>query len=473
VKRISKRAGALLLVMALLVLSGCATTSPPPTPAATPTPTPSLTPTPTLAPTQPLLEYTVTVNNPETHLANVSLTMSNFSENQIHLSLRTIDVYDEPFIKQVVVTSKQGRILSGPSFERGQWSLIVDTEGATSITLDYDVEQLIPDPSGDYESYIGEDFAVIDSRTLFLYPRRVKAEALVRFIGPEDWLATSVWKEVEKNLFSFHDSPGIYRNFIAFGPFSRRVEKIGSLEAILCVYKSVESSVDVEETFKVIKDLTDYLSQAFKPLDKTALLWVIVSSPITGGGVREDSFLMSAVRTGTSFWGTLAHEYIHQWNGPLGLDTHEAQWFMEGATSFLTIKSLADVGVISGDERNNILLGNWQWYLDLRESDEDKALSAETAFAKRINYTKGHLVNYALDLMIQDITEGGKDFLDVTRYLAENYWGDRLSNDDLLKAVNHVTGADLSDFFSKYVYGTEKLPLRIMGDTLVLEKWMR
>ncbi len=422
-----------------------------------------------LAPTQPLLEYTVTVNNPETHLANVSLTMSNFSENQIRLSLRTIADYDEPFIKQVAIVSKQGRILSGPLFERGEWSVVVDTERATSITLDYDVEQLIPDPHGDYESYIGQDFAVIDASTLFLYPKNAKAKSLVRFVGPEGWTASSVWEEAGSNLFSFVSSSEL-DNFVAFGPFNTRTEKIGNLKAILCVYRGVESSVDVEETFKVIEDLTGYYSQAFKPLDKKALLWIVVSSPITGGGVREGAFLMSAVRTGASFWGKLAHEYAHQWNGRGLLYTQQARWFNEGATEFLTYKALTNIGAITKEVRDDKLLRNWRIYLDLRKSNKDKAVSAGTLADVSIIYTKGHLVNYALDLMIQDITEGGKDFLDVTRYLAENYWGDRLSNDDLLKAVNHVTGADLSDFFSKYVYGTEKLPLQIMDGTLVLKK---
>ncbi len=58
----------------------------------TPTTTLSSTPTTTPSPisTQPLLEYVVTVNHPETHLAHVSLTISNFNESQIYLSIKPI-----------------------------------------------------------------------------------------------------------------------------------------------------------------------------------------------------------------------------------------------------------------------------------------------------------------------------------------------------------------------------------------------
>ena len=145
-------------------------------------------------------------------------------------------------------------------------------------------------------------------------------------------------------------------------------------------------------------------------------------------------------------------------------------WFREGATELLTYKGLVDNGTISEGARNEILLRDWQIYLGLIASGEDKAVSTAVRPDPNINYRKGHLVNYALDLFIKDITGGSRDFLDVTRYLAANYWGTRLSNDDLLQAVNHVTGANFSDFFSKYVYGTEKLPLTIVDGMLILKQ---
>ena len=144
--------------------------------------------------------------------------------------------------------------------------------------------------------------------------------------------------------------------------------------------------------------------------------------------------------------------------------------FREGATVFLTYRALVDIGTISEGARNDKLLRDWQIYLDLIASGEDKAVSTAARPDLNINYIKGHLVNYALALFIKDITGGHSDFLDVSRYLAANYWGNRLSNDDLLQAVNHVTDADFSDFFSKYIYGTEKLPLQIKDGTLLLWK---
>jgi len=419
---------------------------------------------------KPILDYVITINHPETHLAHVSLTMSNFGESQIYLSIRpiaeTIVDHDKPFVREVTITSKQGRIVSGPSFGRGEWSVVVDTEGANNVTVDYNVEQLLLDPHGAYESYIGEDFAVIVPNTLLLYPKSAEIEGIVHFIGPDSWNVSSVWEEVETDVFSFEGAEEL-DNFVAFGSFSRRVKEIDELKVMLSVFEGVESQVDPDEAFKVIEDLTQYYGQAFKPLDKEKLLWIVVSSPITGGGVRQESFLVSAVRM-ESFWDIFAHEYVHLWNGKgVGVDP---VWFREGATVFLTFRALADIGTISKDARNKKLLRDWQTYLDLIASGEDKAVSTAVKPDPNINYRKGHLVNYALDLFIKDITGGNRDFLDLTRYLAANYWGTRLSNDDLLQAVNHVTGADLSDFFSNYVYGTEKLPLQIADDSLALRE---
>lgn len=420
-------------------------------------------------PAQLLLEYTVTIEHPETHLAHVSLTMSNIHGSKIDLRIRpiaetTVD-HDKPFIKEVTITSKQGRIVSGPSFERGQWLLVVDTEEGNSVTIDYTVEQLLRDPHGAYESYIGEDFAVIVPNTLLLYPKSSEVKGTIHFIGPDGWNVSSIWEEVETDLFSFKGAEEL-DNFVAFGPFNSRTKEIGELEVMLSVFEGVESQVDPDESFQVIEDLTDYYSQAFKPLNKEELHWIVVSDPVTGGGVREGSFLVSAVRM-ENFWGIFAHEYVHLWNGKgVGVDP---VWFREGATELLTYRGLVDNGTISEGARNEILLRDWQIYLGLIASGEDKAVSTAVRPDPNINYRKGHLVNYALDLTIQDITKGERDFLDVTRYLSANYWDDRISNDDLLQAVNHVTGADFSDFFSKYVYGTEKLPLQFVEGMLVLE----
>jgi len=432
------------------------------------TPTSALPPTSTQM--QPLLEYIVTVNDPENHLAHVTLTMSNFDEKQISLRVRpiaetTVD-YDKPFIKEVTIAGGQGRIVSGPSFEGGEWLVVVDTEGVNNLTIDYKVEQLLLDPHGAYESYIGEDFAVIVPNTLLLYPKSSEVKGTIHFIGPDGWSVSSVWEEIETDIFSFEGTEEL-DNFVAFGPFSMHAEEIDELKVTLSVFEGVESQVDPDESFQVIEDLTHYYSQAFKPLDKEELHWIVVSDPVTGGGVRDKSFLVSAVRM-ENFWGIFAHEYVHLWNGTgVGIDP---VWFREGATEFLAYRGLVDIGTISEDARKEILLRDWQIYLDLIANGEDKAVSSAPRPDPDINYRKGHLVNYTLDLTIQDITKGERDFLDVTRYLAANYWGTRLSNDDILQAVNQVTGTDFSDFFSKYVYGTEKLPLTIVDGMLALEK---
>lgn len=444
------------------------TLTPIPLPVVTPTPTPPPTPVPTPVPREAFLEYTVTIDHPQTHLARVSLTMSNFRQRQIHLtvSVGSIGGYAKPFIKEVAITSKPGSIVKGPLRRGVNWELVVNTEGASSLTLDYTLEQLITDPHGQYESYIGEDFALIDASTMFLYPRRVKTKSLIHFLGPENWTASSVWKELGRNLFSL-DNPGALNNFVAFGPFNRHAGKIDNLKAMVCVHKEVESRIDVEEAFRVIGDLTGYYSQAFKPLDKTALLWIVVSSPIKGGGVRKESFLLSGFRM-AGFWHLLAHEYVHLWNGK---GVHSPTWFREGATDFLAYKGLADTGVIPLKERNDRLLRDWQTYLNLRKKGQDKPPAALRVGADpRLLYGKGQLVTHALDLTIQDITKGSKAFPDITRYLAANYWDIRLSNDDLLEAVNQAIAADLSDFFWQYIYGTEELPLQIVDDTLVLKK---
>lgn len=415
---------------------------------------------------EPVFEYTVTIENPQTHIAKVALTMSDIKEASISLGIRTVTGDDKPFIKAMAITSELGHIANGPSFEGGIWTIEINTEGSNSITIEYNVELLLTDPGGDYESYIGEEYAIIDAKTLFLYPLSTTVKSLIYFVGPEDWVASSVWKQEQINLFSVYNYDELI-NFVAFGPFIRSEEKVGNLTIILSVHKGVESKIDIEETFKAIQDLTEYYGNAFKPLDKKKLIWLVVPAPIKGGGVRGDSFLISAEQMGTSFWNMLAHEYVHLWNGN-GVLT--PRWFREGATVFLSYKALADIGIIDETIQSEKLRRDWERYLSLRESGEDKAVAEGTLDDPDILYTKGHLVTYVFDLLIRDTTNGERDFIDMTQYLAGDYWGETMSNEDLLKVINSVTGVDFYEFFSRYVYGINKLPLEKIGNNLSFVK---
>jgi hypothetical protein len=76
---------------------------------------------------------------------------------------------------------------------------------------------------------------------------------------------------------------------------------------------------------------------------------------------------------------------------------------------------------------------------------------------------KATLVVYFLNKKILENSGGAKSIADVSRLFYQRYGlrqsGDTYTLNDFVQTVNDATGSDYSDFFNRYVFGTEALPL--------------
>lgn len=140
------------------------------------------------------------------------------------------------------------------------------------------------------------------------------------------------------------------------------------------------------------------------------------------------------------------------WNGGLVRPTDSASWFLEGGTNYFADLALLGTGL--GSKSDLKIFDAWIYYKSkLSLVDEPLAGTSSTEMI----YLKGELVTYLLNERIEEATGGQKNIYDFASYLFQNYNQRVLSNDDILQAVNAATGQDFSDFFSKYVYGTERI----------------
>ena len=193
---------------------------------------------------------------------------------------------------------------------------------------------------------------------------------------------------------------------------------------------------------------------------------------------------------------TAAHEFFHLWNvkrlrpaalGPFDYTRENytpSLWFAEGVTSYYAYVHLLRSGVWSRDDflkRLAVEIRNFEmepgrammsvesssfhaWFYDrapqLQETNFDNSTISY--------YNKGVLLGMLLDLEIRSRTHGQKSLDDVMRLLYHNFYqaaavtnygpGRGYEEKDLLDAVNAVTGGDFTEFFEKYVHGTEPLP---------------
>lgn len=192
----------------------------------------------------------------------------------------------------------------------------------------------------------------------------------------------------------------------------------------------------------------------------------------------------------------VAHEYFHIWNvkrirpaelGPWDYtrENHTTSlWIAEGLTSYYGDLSLVRAGLKTPQEyyaalTNEITIlensagratmslerSSFDTWLFLSLRARQHTNSAKTTISY---YNKGEVVGMLLDLEIRHRTNGQRSLDDVFRLMwrrfyvdepAESYYykGRGYRGADFLAAVNEVAGADLSEFFAKYVSGTEEL----------------
>jgi len=185
-----------------------------------------------------------------------------------------------------------------------------------------------------------------------------------------------------------------------------------------------------------------------------------------------------------TFLGLASHEYFHAWNVkrikpaafvPYDL-TREAYtrqlWAFEGWTSYYDDLALVRCGLIEparylelvGRAITHVARGAGRRLQSVAESSFDAWIKFYRPDENSPNavvsyYQKGSLVGLALDLVLR--REGRATLDDLMRTLWQRYGrnGVGVPEDAIARLASGIAGRDLSDFFGRYVDGTEDPPL--------------
>jgi predicted metalloprotease with PDZ domain len=178
----------------------------------------------------------------------------------------------------------------------------------------------------------------------------------------------------------------------------------------------------------------------------------------------------------------IAHEYFHLWNvkrirpfvlGPFDyVDPPRTRnlWWSEGVTSYYGDLLSRRAGLNTDAEYLKHLSDTITELQNnparLRVSADESSLHVFDAnnsqgYGGLSYYTKGELVGLCLDLKIRQLTGGRHSLDDAMRALwAQVRHGDGpgFGEDDIKKAVNRVSGHDLSDYYDSVARSTDELP---------------
>ena len=194
--------------------------------------------------------------------------------------------------------------------------------------------------------------------------------------------------------------------------------------------------------------------------------------------------------------GLFSHEYFHAWNiksiKPKVFEVYDLQqevytpqlWAYEGITSYYDDLALVKSGVITYSEYLYLLLKNIdKVYSQAGRKIQSVAQSSFEAWSKYYKqnenspnaiasyYQKGALVALCLDLTIRQKTNHQQSLDSVMRLLFNNFLqGNGLTQDnDWQTACEKVSGSIFNDFFQKYIYGVDELPLNELFNSVGLD----
>ncbi|UCE90281.1 MAG: M61 family metallopeptidase [Pseudomonadota bacterium] len=187
-----------------------------------------------------------------------------------------------------------------------------------------------------------------------------------------------------------------------------------------------------------------------------------------------------------TFLGLCSHEYFHTWNVKrikpeafvaydLTREVHTRQlWAFEGITSYYDDLALVRSGLIK-EESYLELLGQTAtrvWRIPGRrmQSVADSSFDAwiklykpdeNTPNAAVSYYSKGALLALAVDMRIRKDSGGQRTLDDLMRALWKEYGaaGRGVPEGAIEAMAATLAGVDLTDFFARYLHGTDDLPL--------------
>lgn len=227
--------------------------------------------------------------------------------------------------------------------------------------------------------------------------------------------------------------------------------------------------------------------------------FLIVADPVGGGGLEHANstgiilppFIFDDEAGYSRAQRVAAHEFFHAWNvkrihdkqlGPFDYANEVYSpllWFHEGVTTTMTSRLLLHAGLLTPDEYLDGIASSWTSYAKLpgRNAEPISQLSRDAwikGYQPSSNhrndavsyYTKGNILGVALDLELHLRAEK-HDRTGSIEGLLKRLWDTRkkhaderpITPDDLIQAASEEAGEDMSEFFARYVDGTQEIPL--------------
>ncbi len=433
------------------------------------------------------VRYTISLFDLDRHLLHVHVEIPpGQAEHDLQLPVwnATYQVRDfAQYVNWLRARTPGGRALDMRLLDKSRWHISGAKGGAF---VDYEI---YADSAGPFGAQVNPHHAFLNLAEVLIYPVDDRSHKdVVSFEIPKEWhIATPLPGPTfeAENYDRLVDSP------VEMGDFKEAdFDEAGGHFRVIVDADPADYDMQniVGQLHKIVAAETSWMND--RPFDNYMFLYHFPRGPAGGGmehaystAIELNAGMLKDLPDGLAV--VTAHEFFHLWNvkriRPQTLQpvdyTKEnytrALWFSEGVTS--TVEGIAELRAGLIDEKLYLhRLGEQITELEGRpahltqsaeESSLDAWLEGDNYYRRPERsisyYNKGELLGIMLDLAVRQATSGQASLREVLQWMNDNYAKKGRYFDDskgVREAAEAVSHADLSEFFAKYVAGTEEIP---------------
>ncbi len=471
--------------------------------------------------------YVVTIHEASPTVAQVSATMTLQSPLLFTTHEGPYPKAYAPFVQNLRVVNEAGDSLTVQpctslqilrcslwrGWERGQkWR--VDARPGTPVRIEYDLslthEQVEWAAGIDSAAFVTEWGAFFTGRSLFVMNGQIRSpfvagslawmegvlvpaadsrrDVAVRFVLPANWRATTPWQRTTTGDFVARDLIDLSESMIMLGQHESFATRQGGTEtvwalggdSVIKAGKALRAGAEFAQAYYTELLGGPPVSPGQQPFERVMVI-INASDGVDGEVIGhhismtvDESQAMLALDDNVVMPAhTVLHEFFHLWNGVTFASTSDAEWFKEGLTEYYSLQAAREFGYLRQDDFLAVLARHHQRYttdpgfgeLSLRRAGRDKHTH------HGLVYSGGLFVGLALDSQIRRATQNNSSFDDVMRAVYAEYAasGRALNTAAVQRIAEETSGVDLDDFFTRYVRGTEPIPV---AEYLALGGWV-
>ena len=445
----------------------------------------------------PILAYTVAMSQPNSHIFEVTLQVSQWQGSMLELTMPVwtpgsylLREYTKHIQYFSAYHSQSGKKLLSRKVRKNRW--IIETKNINYITINY---QVYANELTVRTNHLDGTHGYFNGAALFYFITGLEKQPItIQIIPPiAQWKVSTALPKISgsSNLFQADNY-----DTLVDSPFEIGTQNIHTFEVSGKSHQLViwgQGNIQPINLIKDIQKIIEIEAKLYGELPYDNYLFILHLSESGFGGLEHKNscsliysrFGFRAKDKYNRFIQLVAHEFFHLWNAkrirPKALETFDYEqenytkslWFLEGTTSYydMIIPLRAEIYDIANFLK--ILSKDITQYLNtpgrkihpLSESSFDAWIKLYRRDAHSDNvqisyYLKGELVSLLLDLLIRSRHDNQRSLDNVMSQMWQKFGKSEIgfTSQQLQEVIESVAEIQLQDFFARYLDGTEDLP---------------